>query len=90
MDALMVCLHVIVSKGWQLIISDVEGAFLQGTLLTRKNGRIFVEMPREEIPGSGCDGTEVIELVRLRARRRSKALGGKFQLNAEKNEHETI
>ena len=31
MDALMMILQVIVSKGWQLGISDVEGAFLQGT-----------------------------------------------------------
>lgn len=62
MDALMMILQVIASNGWKLIISDVEGAFLQGENLVRKNGKIYVKLPADKIPG--CDGSEVVELVK--------------------------
>ena len=64
MDSLAVCLQVLVSKKWELIISDVEGAFLQGEPLKRENGKIFVKIPKDGIPGqNGDDVVEVLKCV---------------------------
>lgn len=51
MDALMICLQLLASKKWRMIISDVEGAFLQGEKLDRKRGKIFVRLPKDGVPG---------------------------------------
>lgn len=62
MDSLSVCLQVLVSKKWELIISDVEGAFLQGEPLRRENGKIFVKIPKDGIPGQSSD--DVVEVLK--------------------------
>ncbi|OLP98957.1 Protein CbbX [Symbiodinium microadriaticum] len=51
-DGLAMVLQMIASRGWLLEIADVEGAFLQGESLKREAGPIYVEMPREEVPGA--------------------------------------
>ncbi|OLQ09519.1 Copia protein [Symbiodinium microadriaticum] len=51
-DGLAMVLQMIASRGWLLEIADVEGAFLQGEPLKREAGPIYVEMPREEVPGA--------------------------------------
>ena len=50
-DGLAMVLQMIASRGWDLEIADVEGAFLQGKPLERDAGPIYVELPKEEIPG---------------------------------------
>eukprot|EP00435_Cladocopium_sp_Y103_P072500 s192_g40.t1 len=62
LDALMVCLQIIASKKWTLIISDVEGAFLQGDPLVRSKGKIFVKLPQCGVPGYSKNS--VAELVK--------------------------
>ncbi|CAE7240458.1 RE1 [Symbiodinium sp. CCMP2592] len=51
-DGLAMVLQMIASRGWDLEIADVEGAFLQGKPLERSAGPIYVEMPNEEVPGA--------------------------------------
>ena len=62
MDALVVCLQLISSFRWKLIIADVEGAFLQGEPINRKNGKIFVKIPKEGVPGLNRD--DVVEVTK--------------------------
>ena len=45
-------------------VADVEGAFLQGKPLERKQGRLFVKIPREGILGqTSNDVVEVLKCV---------------------------
>eukprot|EP00435_Cladocopium_sp_Y103_P063878 s580_g25.t1 len=44
MEGLSICLQVLASMKWRLIIADVEGAFLQGEPLKRKGGKLVHEM----------------------------------------------
>jgi IS30 family transposase len=50
-DGLMVCLQLLASGKWELMIMDVEGAFLQGEPLNREQGKLYAEIPTEGIPG---------------------------------------
>ena len=61
-DSLMVTLQLIASLKWELMIMDIEGAFLQGEPLQRKQGKIYAKIPKEGIPGVGEDS--VIELCK--------------------------
>ena len=45
-------------------IADVEGAFLQGETLKRKNGRVFVEVAKEDCTVLGIPEGAVVELVK--------------------------
>ena len=53
LDSLMMCLQIIAGKKWDLIISDVEGAFLQGEPMVRNKGKIYVRLPKDGVPGYG-------------------------------------
>ena len=64
LDSFMVVLQILASNNWQMVISDVEGAFLQGEPLKREKGRIFVTVPREDLELLGLDGDCVVELVK--------------------------
>ena len=50
-DGLSVALQLIASKGWVLEIADVEGVFLQGESFQRKNGPLFIRLPKDGVPG---------------------------------------
>lgn len=64
MDAYIMCLQVISSKQWTLMIADVEGAFLQGEPLRRNRGKIYVKLPKEGVPGqSSQDVVEILKTV---------------------------
>ena len=64
MEGLSICLQILASMKWQLIIADVEGVFLQGEPLTRKGGRLFVKIPKEGVPNqSNEDVVEVLKSV---------------------------
>lgn len=62
MDALVVCLQLVSSFRWKLIIADAEGAFLQGEPINRKNGKIFVKIPKGGVPGLNSD--DVVEVTK--------------------------
>ena len=62
LDALMVCLQLCSSFQWTLVISDVEGAFLQGEPLVRNKGKILVKLPPDGVPGYGKE--TIVELVK--------------------------
>lgn len=62
MEGLAVCLQIIASCKWRLVIADVEGAFLQGEPLARAQGRLFVKIPKEGIPN--CDPNDVVEVLK--------------------------
>lgn len=62
MEGLAVCLQIIASCKWRLVIADVEGAFLQGEPLAREQGRLFVKIPKEGIPK--CDPNDVVEILK--------------------------
>ena len=64
MEALMVTLQILASNQWLLHIADVEGAFLQGETLKRKNGRVFVEVAKEDCTVLGITEGAVVELVK--------------------------
>lgn len=61
-EGLAVCLQLIASSKWRLVIADVEGAFLQGEPLQRQNGRLFVKIPKEGIPNH--DNMDVVEVLK--------------------------
>lgn len=62
MEGLSICLQIISSKKWRLIIADVEGAFLQGEPLRRKAGKLFAKIPKEGVPGQ--DPNNVVEVLK--------------------------
>lgn len=64
MEALMVTLQILASNQWLMHIADVEGAFLQGETLKRKNGRVFVEVTKEDCIVLGIPEGAVVELVK--------------------------
>ena len=61
-DALVVCLQLISSFRWKLIIADVEGAVLQGEPINRKNSKIFVKIPKGGVPGLNSD--DVVQVTK--------------------------
>lgn len=61
-DSLVVILQILASRKWELMIMDVEGAFLQGEPLERQQGKLYAKMPPEGIPGYPNDA--VIELCK--------------------------
>ena len=61
-DGLAMVLQMIASRGWLLEIADVEGAFLQGKPLRRDAGPIYVDMPKEDVPGAAPDS--LVQLVK--------------------------
>ena len=64
MEGLSTCLQILASRKWKFVIADVEGAFLQGEPLERKQERFFVKIPREGIPGQTAnDVVEVLKCV---------------------------
>ena len=50
-EALGLVLQLCSSKAWNLVIADIEGAFLQGDKLERERGELYVELPPGGIPG---------------------------------------
>lgn len=50
-EALALVLQLSASHDWQFHICHVEGAFLEGGLLHRPEGEIFVELPPGGVPG---------------------------------------
>ena len=50
-DGLAVVLQLLASKHWLLEIADVEDAFLQGVMFQRKNGPLFIRLPKDGVPG---------------------------------------
>jgi hypothetical protein len=64
MEALMVTLQILATNQWLLHIANVEGAFLQGETLKRKNGRVFVDVAKEDCTVLGIPEGAVVELVK--------------------------
>lgn len=50
-DALSVVLQIIASQRWCMNIMDIEGAFLQGDSLRRKNVKIYAILGRDQFEG---------------------------------------
>ena len=42
---------MIVSNGWNLLLEDIRGAFLEADALDRRQKPLYSSLPLEEIPG---------------------------------------
>ena len=62
-EGFAVTLQLIASYKWEMVIADVEGAFLRGDNIERQKGRILVRLPPGGVPGYDEKET-VCELVK--------------------------
>ena len=58
----MVALQIAAGAGWELVVADIETAFLQGKPLKRESGKLYARPPKEGWPGQR--GNVIVELLK--------------------------
>ena len=58
----MVALQICAGAGWELVVADIETAFLQGGPLRRDSGKLYARAPKEGWPQDR--GPVIVELVK--------------------------
>lgn len=61
-EGFSVALQLLASHKWKMTIADIEGAFLRGDTINRKNGRILVRLPKDGVPD--IEQSAVCELIK--------------------------
>ena len=61
-EGFAVTLQILASHRWDLVIADIEGAFLRGDTIQREKGKILVSLPRDGVPGLAS--TPICELIK--------------------------